>query len=53
MIHFDTVKELEKAYNKLTQGGLVVIQLMPTYYAQATAWVRDRFGVGWQLICEK
>lgn len=52
MVSFDTVEELEKAYKKLSENGIVVNQILNTYYAKAVAWVRDRFGVGWQLICE-
>ena len=52
MIRFDTFEEVADTYNKLTDGGEALMELMPQFYAKAFAWVRDKFGVDWQLICE-
>ncbi len=52
MIHFPTPEALEVAYNALQVDGFVLMELLPQSYAKAFAWVQDKFGIGWQLICQ-
>lgn len=52
MVRFDTVEEITETYNKLLEGGQALMELTPQFYAKSFGWVRDKFGVDWQLICE-
>jgi len=50
MVHFDEAEALRETYKKLTDEGQVLMELAPQPFAREYAWVRDRFGVGWQLM---
>lgn len=52
MVRFSAVEEITEIYNKLLDSGVALMELEPQFYAKAFAWVKDKFGVGWQLICE-
>lgn len=52
MLRFKTPEEVSEIYNKLIGGGQVLMEPAPQFYAKLHAWVRDKYGVGWQLICE-
>lgn len=53
MLHFDTIEELMQAYQKLSSGGETLMEPQPQFYAKMYTWVKDKFDVEWQLICEK
>jgi len=52
MTRFDTIESLMETYGKLLNGGVVLMEPSPQSYAKMFAWVRDKFGIDWQLICE-
>jgi PhnB protein len=53
MVRLDTPEEVRRVYDELTvDGGQVLMEIEPTFYAKMYAWVQDKFGVGWQLICD-
>lgn len=47
---FATSAEVEEKYNKLIEGGKVLMQLNKYSWAEKYAWVQDKFGVTWQLM---
>lgn len=52
-VSFDTTEEVVAAFNKLKTGGEVLMELAPQFFSPMYGWVKDKFGVGWQLICQK
>ena len=52
MLRFDTVDELMEMYHKLIDGGVALMEPEPQFYAKLFGWVRDKFDIDWQLICE-
>lgn len=49
----DTEEEIDKAYDKLSQDGKVLMPLAPYPFSEKFGWVEDKFGVSWQLTLEK
>ena len=48
-----TPEEVERAFGLLLEdGGEVLIPLAPQFYSKLHGCVRDKFGVGWQVLCE-
>lgn len=39
-------------YQELKEGGTVVVAAEPTFFSPMYAFVKDRYGIGWQLISE-
>ena len=49
---FSSPEEINDVYAKLSDGGEVRMELSEQSYARLFAWVRDKFGVDWQLVFE-
>jgi predicted 3-demethylubiquinone-9 3-methyltransferase (glyoxalase superfamily) len=45
----DTVEELDGLYEKLSEGGEVLMPLASYPFSERFGWVADKFGVSWQL----
>jgi predicted 3-demethylubiquinone-9 3-methyltransferase (glyoxalase superfamily) len=45
----DTEAEIERLYEKLSDGGGVLMPLGDYSFSKKFGWVVDRFGVSWQL----
>lgn len=45
----DTEEQLDRAYEKLSEDGGILMPLGEYPFSKKFAWVRDRFGVTWQL----
>ena len=45
-----TLSEIKKLWNRLTDGGLVMMELDKYPFSERYGWVQDKFGVSWQLI---
>ena len=45
----ETEGEIDKLYNKLSEGGKVLMPLSKYPFSEKYAWVADKFGVAWQL----
>jgi predicted 3-demethylubiquinone-9 3-methyltransferase (glyoxalase superfamily) len=45
----DSVNEIDTAWNKLIEGGNVMMPLDKYVWSARYGWVQDRFGVNWQL----
>lgn len=50
MIYLDTDTELTRVYEMLKNGGDVLTEISPQPFAKKYAWVKDKFGVSWQLM---
>lgn len=49
MILCETEEEVEKYWKSLTEGGIVLMELGEYPWSKKYGWVRDRFGVTWQV----
>lgn len=52
-VNFSSPDEVEAVYNKLKEGGEVLMELGPQFFSPMYAFVRDKYGIGWQLIYMK
>lgn len=50
MVNCETKEEVHAYYDKLSQGGFVMMPLGDYPFSSLYAWVADAFGVSWQLI---
>ncbi len=48
-----TVEEVERAFNKLKEGGKIYMDLAPQFYSPSYGCVADKFGVIWHLLCQE
>lgn len=48
-----TEEELDKVYQKLSEGGQALMPLGDYGFSKKFGWVNDRFGVSWQLNLPK
>ncbi len=48
-IQCDTEDEIDMLFEKLSEGGKVLMPLGEYPFSKKYAWVNDRFGVSWQL----
>jgi PhnB protein len=48
-MNFESEDALRAAYEKLKDGGFVLMEIGPQFFAKMYAWVADKFGVTWQL----
>jgi len=46
---FETINEIETAWNKLLEGGKVLMPLDKYDWSEKYGWVQDKFGISWQL----
>jgi PhnB protein len=52
MVRLETVETVKKIYKMLAEGGEVMMEAAPMPYAKLYAWVKDKYHVSWQLICD-
>lgn len=50
-IDFDSIEELERCFDALSDGGKVLMPLASYGFSRRFGWCDDRFGVSWQLNC--
>lgn len=48
---FDTAEEVDTAWGKLIEGGEALMELDTYPWAKRYGWLRDKFGLTWQLSC--
>jgi predicted 3-demethylubiquinone-9 3-methyltransferase (glyoxalase superfamily) len=48
----DTETEIDHAFERLAQGGIVLMPLSTYPFSKRYGWVQDRYGVSWQLSLE-
>lgn len=46
----DAAKRIDEVWNKLTDGGTIMMPLDSYPFSERYGWVSDKFGVSWQLI---
>lgn len=49
-VHVETAREVESLFQKLASGGDVLMPLGEYPWSTRYGWVKDRFGVSWQVI---
>lgn len=49
-VHVDTAEQVERLFKKLESGGEVLMPLGEYPWSARYGWVKDRFGVSWQVI---
>ncbi|MEW6702753.1 MAG: VOC family protein, partial [Bacteroidota bacterium] len=49
-VYGKTAKEVEELWNKLSAGGKVLMALDKYPFSEKYGWVKDKFGVSWQII---
>ena len=50
MVACETKEEVDSLYNKLMDGGSELMPLGTYPFSQWYAWIRDRFGLNWQIM---
>lgn len=48
-----TEDEINKVFEKLSEGGKILMPLGSYPFSERFAWVNDKYGVSWQLAFEK
>jgi predicted 3-demethylubiquinone-9 3-methyltransferase (glyoxalase superfamily) len=48
-----TEEEIDRLFEKLSQGGTVAMPLAAYPFSEKFAWVADKYGVSWQLNLER
>lgn len=49
-VNCKTKKEIDELWQKLSNGGKVLMPLDKYFFSERYGWLEDRFGVSWQLI---
>jgi predicted 3-demethylubiquinone-9 3-methyltransferase (glyoxalase superfamily) len=49
-VHCDTPEEIDRLWSRLSAGGDVLMALDRYPFNEKYGWVKDKFGVSWQLI---
>lgn len=49
-VHCDSEKEIDTLWQKLSEGGTVMMQLDKYPFSEKYGWIQDKFGLSWQLI---
>ncbi len=49
-VNCKTEKEIEELWNKLSDGGKILMALDKYPFSEKYGWLEDKFGVSWQLI---
>ena len=49
-VNCDTAEEVDRLWSKLSVGGEVLMALDKYPFSEKYGWIKDKFGVSWQLI---
>jgi len=49
-VTYPTSEKVTEVFNKLLDGGSVLIELSPKPYSSMHGCVKDKFGIGWQIL---
>lgn len=52
MIYLENETELKRVYEMLKSDGEILNEISPQPFAKMYAWVKDKFGVSWQILCK-
>ncbi len=50
MVHFDAAAQLDEVWNKLVEGGKVMMPLDKYPFSERYGWLADKYGLSWQLM---
>ena len=50
---FETVAEIKEVWSKLAEGGEVLMPLKKYDWSEQYGWIKDRYGVSWQIAKEE
>lgn len=53
MLNMTDVGDAERVFQTLSEGGNVNVPLGETFWAAKYGYVTDRFGIAWEVNCEK
>lgn len=48
-VNCETLEELDELWEKITEGGTVLMDLDKYPFSEKFGWVQDKFGISWQL----
>jgi PhnB protein len=48
-IVLENMDEIKALFNKLKEGGMVVMDLQETFWSKCYGTLVDKFGIGWQF----
>lgn len=51
-VGIDNFEEIALLFNKLKEGGTVLMDLQETFFAKSYGLLIDKFGIPWQLVYE-
>ena len=51
-VRFSSSDEVVHVFNQLKDGGEICMELGQQFFSTMYGCVRDKYGIGWQLICE-
>jgi len=51
-IGLDDAARAKEIFDRLADGGAVVLPIQKTFWAEAFGMLTDRFGVAWMINCE-
>lgn len=49
-VHYETPEEVDEVWNKLIEGGEALMPLDSYFFSKRYGWVKDKYGLTWQLI---
>jgi PhnB protein len=52
-LNIDNSDEAERIFNMLSEAGIVQLPLQQTFWAERYGMLTDRFGIPWEINCEK
>ncbi|QQE75071.1 VOC family protein [Brevibacillus composti] len=52
-VQCDSEEEIDTVFDKLSQGGKMLMPLEPSPFSEKFGWVEDRYGVSWQVNLAK
>lgn len=52
-VNCDTAEEIERLFNKFSEGGNVTMPLQDTFWGARFGMLTDKYGIKWMFNCEK
>lgn len=50
LVAFDSAEAVNAAWEKLSEGGVALMELGPYPFAERYGWIQDKYGLSWQLM---
>ena len=48
-LNYDTVEQAKRVFNALSEGGTVMMEMQPAFWAKSWGMLTDRFGTPWMV----